>query len=255
MFWSQGDFGYIKEKLTEMKDYCKGDDISNGDGHLECVDHLRMCRGRNLYFDFKDLNSANSVDRYRENLFPQPMGQVGAKCKLDKELLIKNGDHKSPLQSWYAELEKFTEFKESPFDNTNSIDQKCDIIITEPTILIKLDAGVNMYHHFCDFINLYVTQHANGTFQHNVNIVLWDTSGSDYWSFFSDMWKVFSTKKPIHLKDYDKKRVCFRNVLFSFLARMRFGLFYNMPLVSGCQKTALFRYFSIKHFFFDKLEF
>ena len=35
---------------------------------------------------------------------------------------------------------------------------------------------VNMYHHFCDYFNLYVTQHVNGTyFGTDVNIVLWES--------------------------------------------------------------------------------
>jgi len=46
----------------------------------------------------------------------------------------------------------------------------CDVVFSEPTILIKLDAGVNMYHHFCDFINLYVTQHANNSFLQNTQM-------------------------------------------------------------------------------------
>ena len=52
----------------------------------------------------------------------------------------------------------------------------CDIVLEGPTILIKLDAGVNMYHHFCDFVNLYVTQHFNSSFSQNVQIVFYDTS-------------------------------------------------------------------------------
>ena len=37
-----------------------------------------------------------------------------------------------------------------------------------------------MYHHFCDYINLYVTQHANNSFDRDVQIVMWDTvSGSE----------------------------------------------------------------------------
>ena len=32
-----------------------------------------------------------------------------------------------------------------------------------------------MYHHFCDYINLYVTQHANNSFDRDVQIVMWDT--------------------------------------------------------------------------------
>lgn len=36
-------------------------------------------------------------------------------------------------------------------------------------------SGVNMYHHFCDFVNLYITQHINNSFSTDVNIVMWDT--------------------------------------------------------------------------------
>ena len=89
-----------------------------------------------------------------------------------------------------------------------------------------------------------MTQHINNSFSQNVNIVIWDTSGGDYWSYFSDTWKVFSNRKLIHIKKYDGKRVCFRDATFSLLARMRYGHFYNMPLVSGCHSTALYRSFS-----------
>ena len=36
-------------------------------------------------------------------------------------------------------------------------------------------AGVNLYHHFCDFFNLYASQHANGSFSDDIYIVRWDT--------------------------------------------------------------------------------
>lgn len=32
-----------------------------------------------------------------------------------------------------------------------------------------------MYHHFCDFFNLYVSQHLNGSFSKDIQIVIWDT--------------------------------------------------------------------------------
>lgn len=32
-----------------------------------------------------------------------------------------------------------------------------------------------MYHHFCDFLNLYLTQHVNNSFSTDVYIVMWDT--------------------------------------------------------------------------------
>lgn len=33
---------------------------------------------------------------------------------------------------------------------------------------------VNMYHHFCDYFNLYLTLHVNGSFSKDINIVLWE---------------------------------------------------------------------------------
>jgi EGF domain-specific O-GlcNAc transferase len=218
-----------------MKVYCQGTEPD--DTYLECVDHTRMCRAKNILFDFKNLKSMNSNDRYREDVI-QP-GDVGGYCKLNTVEFKKQGGHKSPLQSWYAELGYFEELDYKPIQ-----EGKCDIVVNDPTYIIKLDAGINMYHHYCDFVNLYMTQHINNSFSQNVNIVIWDTSGGDYWSYFSDTWKVFSNRKLIHIKRYDGKRVCFRDATFSLLARMRYGHFYNMPIVSGCHATTLYRSFS-----------
>ena len=44
-------------------------------------------------------------------------------------------------------------------------------------LIIFVVSGINLYHHFCDFVNLYVTQHMNGSFSTDVNIVMWDTVG------------------------------------------------------------------------------
>lgn len=35
--------------------------------------------------------------------------------------------------------------------------------------------GVSLYHHFCDFYNLYASLHANNTFNDDVTVVMWDT--------------------------------------------------------------------------------
>eukprot|EP00058_Branchiostoma_floridae_P014210 XP_002599698.1 hypothetical protein BRAFLDRAFT_119381 [Branchiostoma floridae] len=70
----------------------------------------------------------------------------------------------------YAELEMFSSLPFRPIH-----DDKCDIVLDKPTYLMKLDAGVNMYHHFCDYINLYASQHINGSFSQDVNIIMWDT--------------------------------------------------------------------------------
>ena len=241
------DFGYIAEKRRELREFCSPSPSSS----LECVDHLRFCRAKNIFIDFRHTESSKSHDRYREDILK--FGDIGGNCQLNRAELIKNGDQKSPLQSWFAELQTFIEMNQ-----TDSF--HCDITITKPTILIKLDSGYNMYHHFCDFINLYISQHMNDSFTKDIQIVLWDTSQHDYWSFFSDTWNAFTSNRLIHIKEFEGKRVCFNHAVFPFLARMFYGkinwknqakelfffnqgFYYNMPLIPGCTQTSLFRSF------------
>ena len=132
-FWDYADFGYVKRRVGEMKVYCQGTEPD--DTYLECVDHTRMCRAKNILFDFKNLKSMNSNDRYREDVIKP--GDVGGHCKLNVDQFKKQGGHKSPLQSWYAELGYFEELDYKPIK-----EGKCDIVVNDPTYVIKLDAGI-----------------------------------------------------------------------------------------------------------------
>ena len=71
---------------------------------------------------------------FLEDIFHE--GEVGGHCKLNSALLRKQGEHKSPLQSWFAELEQYTSLSFQPGRR-----EGCDEVITKPTIFIKLDAG------------------------------------------------------------------------------------------------------------------
>lgn len=104
-----------------------------------------------------------------------------------------------------------------------------------------------MYHHFCDFFNLYTSMHVNGShnkdmFSRDVNILIWESY--TYSSNFGLTWSAF-TKHPLwNLKTFEGKRVCFQNVVFPLLPRMIFGLYYNTPVIWGCQESGLFHAFS-----------
>ncbi|KAJ8258554.1 hypothetical protein COCON_G00175660 [Conger conger] len=233
VFWKQADFGYVRERLDEMKTLCKPS--NPGDSSLACSSHMRFCRATNLYLDLR--NPRRAQERYKEDFLQA--GEVGGHCSLNTRALLSEGQHKSPLQSWFAELQMFTELNFRPVD-----DEHCDIIIERPTIFMKLDAGVNMYHHFCDFVNLYISQHLNNSFSKDVNIIMWDTSLYGYGDLFSETWKAFSDSAVIHLKTFDAKRICIKDTVFSLLPRMRYGLFYNTPLISDCHGSGLFRAFS-----------
>ena len=65
---------------------------------------------------------------------------------------------------------------------------------------MKLDATVNMYHHFCDFVNLYLSFHVNGSFEFDNNILIWDTIR--YNSNFGVTWKAFTDNELLHLTPF-----------------------------------------------------
>ena len=170
--------------------------------------------------------------RYREDVLSD--GQIGGEgCRLDKKSLVQESAHKSPLQSWFEEVEHFAVFEK---------EVKCDVVIEKATYLMKLDATVNMYHHFCDFINLYLTMHVNNSFDHDNNILVWDMV--PYRSNFGPAWKAFTNNPIMDLGRFTGKKVCFKNLIFTLPPRMIFGMYYNMPVIPGCSGSGLFHAFN-----------
>ncbi|RXG69537.1 EGF domain-specific O-linked N-acetylglucosamine transferase [Armadillidium vulgare] len=194
-FYKQGDFGFVEEHRNHLRPYCiKSQD---GDSTLHCSEHVQFCHGRNIMIDFRDLKSRKEPVRYHTDVLKP--GQIGGKCGLNKGLLNKNLDLISALQSWGPELRNFVALNESVHRGSNLCD---DVWVSKPAIVTKLDASVSMYHHFCDFLNLYISQHVNN---------------SDEYAFTTDT--------------QASRRVCFENVVFPLLPRMIFGLYYNTPIV------------------------
>ncbi|XP_027215871.2 EGF domain-specific O-linked N-acetylglucosamine transferase isoform X1 [Penaeus vannamei] len=237
-FYSQGDFGFIQEQREELKTYCHPE--QEGDSVLECSDHMRFCRGKYISIDFRDLASRKEPVLYNVDVLKH--GQVSGHCKLDKSLHKANSDQISFLQSWGPELQHFTERKERVQRNA----EMCDVWVEDPAVIMKLDATSNMYHHFCDFFNLYAAQHVNNSdafaFSRNNQVLLWTTY--TYRSNFGAAFDAFTKNKIWNLEDVKGRRVCFKNVMFPLLPRMIFGLYYNTPIIWGCENSGLFHAFS-----------
>ncbi|KAL0274127.1 UNVERIFIED_CONTAM: hypothetical protein PYX00_006625 [Menopon gallinae] len=237
LFYQQGDFGYVKKQADSIMVMCEP--TFKDDTALECSKHMEFCRGRNIMMNFTSLLKRTEPFRYKMDVFSG--GDFGGHCHLHKERMDKEADHMSPLQSWAPEMRFFTIFQEKPIR-----DGLCDVVLEKPAFIMKIDATVNMYHHFCDFFNLYASLHLNishpSVFNTDVHIIIWETY--PYRSNFADMWKVFTKNKVLTLRNFSGKTVCFRNVVFPLLPRMIFGLYYNTPLIKGCEKSGLFKAFS-----------
>ncbi|XP_026681109.1 EGF domain-specific O-linked N-acetylglucosamine transferase isoform X2 [Diaphorina citri] len=238
-FYRQADFGYVKEQREEMTVLCEP--ALAEDSSLECSKHLRFCRGRNIFMDLTGLNTRKEPIRYKMDVLKH--GQIGGNCKFNESKLKEEADHVSPLQSWAPEMLQFTQLSSPPLTSN-----KCDVIIDQPTYIMKIDATVNMYHHFCDFFNLYASQHVNAShpdvFSTDVHIMIWESY--TYASAFADTFRAFTRHPVWDLKTFTGLTVCFKNLVLPLLPRMIYGLYYNTPLIWGCEKSGLMEAFS-KH--------
>ncbi|CAB0010514.1 unnamed protein product [Nesidiocoris tenuis] len=236
-FYRQGDFGYVKERLDEMSVICEP--TFREDSSLECSKHLRFCRGRNIRIDFGRLANRTELLRYKMDVLGQ--GDISGKCRLHQERLDEECDQISPLQSWGPELRYFT-----TLDAPLSHEKDCDVVVERPTYILKIDAAVNMYHHFCDFFNLYASQHLNSShpsaFSTDVHIIIWESYR--YNSNFMSTFEAFTRHPLWDLNTFRGRKVCFSNVVFPLLPRMIFGLYYNTPIIWGCEGSGLFHAFS-----------
>lgn len=225
-FYSQADFGYVKRQINDLRVICEPTFLT--DSALVCTEYLRFCRGRNLLLDLRDLPQRSDRIRYHTDVLQD--GQIKGYCKLNRSLLDNQIDHMGALQSWSAELRNFAEATESLYDNK----KECDLFIQRPAYLMKIDATYNMYHHFCDFFNLYVTLFVNQShptvFDTNSQIIIWETYPYD--SPFAVTFKAFSQHPIWTLSQIQGRKVCFQNVVLPLLPRMIFGLYYNTPIVS-----------------------
>ncbi|XP_050439181.1 EGF domain-specific O-linked N-acetylglucosamine transferase isoform X2 [Adelges cooleyi] len=218
-FFNQGDFGYVKQQRDELTYMCEP--TNPDDSSLECTNHLKFCRGHNIKIDFKNLLNQDRPFRYQMDVLSD--GQIGGKCKFYKEKLHAQCDHLSPLQSWSPELRFFSTINDYP--------GKCDLVFTKPTIIMKIDATVNMYHHFCDFLNLYASQHVNSTgpdmFSKDVHILIWESF--PYESAFSDTFKIEGCERSglfksfsqhmLHRLSISQTSKSFEKIKITFLSR------------------------------------
>jgi len=247
LFDKQADFGFVKERLGEMMSLCEPLDEHQNTGDsssLKCSKDLQFCIAKNIRLDFTALTERveNENLKYRMDIF-QPGDITLSSCDLKSDKLMGQLELMSPLQSWAPELRNLGVSK-------GSTRKDCDLVIDTPTYIVKLDASVNMYHHFCDFFNLYLSIHMNYSMS-GMDISSWSVNKQvlileniPYKSAFKPAWSAFTSHPLMDIKSVAGKKVCFKEAMFPLLPRLLFGLFYNTPVVAGCSNSGLFHSFS-----------
>ncbi|XP_066912029.1 EGF domain-specific O-linked N-acetylglucosamine transferase-like [Clytia hemisphaerica] len=231
LFWQQTGFGYVKKFIESLHTVCASE--TNSGTSLKCTKGWEYCRAKNLYIDLRNQKFDDTSNKYAKGFLKH--SEIGGKCIIDNDFMLKEVRFDGELNAWKADFLNFGEMTAS---------MNCDVTITQPTIFMKLDSGFNLYHHFCDFVNLYASQHINGSFNEDINIVHWDPTNSNYFDLFEDVWPAFSKHPLSYLSKYKGKRVCFQDAIFSLPPRMPYGLFYNMPVALHCHGSTFFEAFN-----------
>lgn len=71
LFYNQADFGYLRYQLNEMTILCTP--LFPDDSALECSKYLRMCRGRNIFIDLREIST--KPERYKTDVLKK--GEIG----------------------------------------------------------------------------------------------------------------------------------------------------------------------------------
>lgn len=84
--------------------------------------------------NFTDFLHRREPVRYHMDVLKE--GEIAGYCTLHGDRLKDELGHLSPLQSWAPELRFFTELPQRPIESG-----MCDVIVTQPTVFLKLDAS------------------------------------------------------------------------------------------------------------------
>jgi len=244
LFDKQAGFGYLKDRLEEMKEVCL--DLKSRTSSLKCTKDLTFCSAKNLRISFKHLGSRVRNDNLKYKMDVFRPGDLTVDCSLDLAWLAEQQEMMSPLQSWAPEFRNLEEEKVGH--------SECDLVVEEPTYIMKLDATVNIYHHLCDFFNLYLSLHLNHSLVEAAGDrwSSWEVGDKQvlvldnnlYNSGLSPLWRAFTERPLWNYEAVVGRAVCFKQVVFPLLPRLVLGLFYNTPLVPGCHSSALAQAFS-----------
>lgn len=227
-FFATADWGVVEGHRERMVEYCaqagaKAASPDSSSPSLRCTPDLRICQARDVRIDVpapekpSDANKTAGVT-------------VSTTCAVNAGY-PRTARFFGGISDWGPELKDLREAQD---------DRPCDVVIHEPTLLIKPDSRANIYHGICDHVNLFLSAWIAGWQDApDLQIVTWDpaVTSERMRSGWYELYDAFTTRPVRPLGFWTGKSVCFDNAVFAVNPRAVGTFYFNMDVpgrAEGC---------------------
>ena len=215
-FFATADWGAVASHRERMVEYCvqagaSGASPSASSPSLRCTPDLRLCQTRGIRIDV-----------------PSPADKtsgvaVSTSCPVSTGY-PRTGRFFGGISDWGPELKDL---------QTAPAGRPCDVVVHEPTLLIKPDSGANIYHGLCDHVNLFLSAWIAGWQDApDLQIVNWDpaSTAERVRSGWYELYDAFTTRPVRPLGFWAGKSVCFDDAVFAVNPRAAGTFYFNMDV-------------------------
>jgi EGF domain-specific O-GlcNAc transferase len=237
-FWEAADWGAVPRYHERLVEYCAG---AGGPAapstptpptlpsppSLRCTPDLRYCQARHIRIDVP----ADGAEA----------AAVSTACSL-ADGFPRQGKFRAGIADWAPELPGLAGSSAGSAGSAGSAARRpCDVVIREPTLLIKPDSRANIYHGLCDHVNLFLSASIAGWQDAaDLQIVTWEPGlqKERVPSGWYELYDAFTTRPVRPLGYWAGRSVCFENAVFAVNPRTAGTFFYNMDVpgrAEGCR--------------------
>gem|GEM_PF-3753111 len=217
-FFATADWGAVASHRERMVEYCASAASSGSSSpSLRCTPDLRICQARSVRIDVPARGDKTAA------------AAVSTACPLNAGY-PRSGRFFGGISDWGPELKEIGSAQEG---------RACDVVIHEPTLLIKPDSGANIYHGLCDHVNLFLSAWIAGWQDAaDLRIVTWDSASTSerVQSGWYELYGAFTTKPVSPLGFWAGKSVCFDDAVFAVNPRAAGTFYYNMDVPGRAER-------------------
>lgn len=214
-FFATADWGVVASHRERMVEYC-ANAASPASPSLRCTPDLRICQARSVRIDVPSLKKPSQDNKTAGVTVSTP---CAVNAGYPRSARFFGG-----ISDWGPELRDLQGAQDG---------RPCDVVIHEPTLLIKPDSRANIYHGICDHVNLFLSAWIAGWQDApDLQIVTWDpaSTAERVPSGWYDLYNAFTTRPVRPLGFWAGKSVCFDNAVFAVNPRAVGTFYFNMDV-------------------------